>query len=67
MQDEQPWQPYIPHGIDLGASSQLTGDNFMAGGPDLSIEEDPFRAFNPHIQGRHTPPPLFGGAPYVRL
>ena len=67
LQDDQPWQPFIPHGIDLGAASQLTGDNFMAGGPDVSIEEDPFRAFNPHIQGRHTPPPLLGGAPYQRL
>jgi hypothetical protein len=67
LQDGQPWQPYIPHGIDLGATSQLTGDNFMAGGPDVSVEEDPFRAFNPHIQGRHTPPPLLGGAPYPRL
>lgn len=66
MQDNQPWQPYIPHGIDLGASSQLTGDNFM-GDIDVTEEEDPFRAFNPHIMGRHTPPPLLGGAPYPRL
>ena len=66
LQDDQPWQPFIPHGIDLGASSQLTGDSFM-GDIDISQEEDPFRAFNPHIQGQHTPPPLLGGAPYPRL
>jgi hypothetical protein len=26
---DQPWQPFVPHGIDLGATSMLTGDSFM--------------------------------------
>ena len=25
----QPWTPFVPHGIDLGASSMLTGNAFM--------------------------------------
>ena len=28
-EDGQPYQPFVPHGIDLGATSLLTGNDFM--------------------------------------
>ena len=46
-QDGQPWQPYIPHGIDMGASSMLTGDSFM--GKPLTAN------YHNTVQGQHTP------------
>ena len=54
--DGQPWD--IPHGLDLGQSSMLTGDAFMQHPVD--------HMFNPHINGIHTPPAIVD-APYVRL